>query len=343
MARGDLLKQLFSSYTKRNDNSFYKAALQIIAEERSKNHSLLAEDLQRVLSGNSWHNTSVEPIYDLSSLPKDAERQAILVEVRKPERFLPEMILSKKNHLTLLEILDEFRRAEILKSHGVKPRTKLLLCGPPGCGKTMMAEVIAAELGLPILYTRFDAIVSSYLGQTSANLRKVFDYACAGTWVVFFDEFDAIGKSRDDLSEHGELKRVINSFLQLLDGFRGDSLVIAATNHEHLLDSAIWRRFDEILRLGRPSAKDIEKLISMKLASIPHPKIEPQMYAKSLLGLSHAEIERICYDAIRFCVLRDIPEVTSELFEESVLREQERIRIIRSTERRGRGSSKEVK
>ena len=242
MARGDLLKQLFSSYVTHNDESFYLAALKIIAEERAKNHALLADDLQRIVQNNSSNVTTVEPRYDLSALPKDAERQAILVEVRRPERFLPEIILSKRNEETLLEILDEFRRAEILKSHGVRPRTKLLFCGPPGCGKTLLAEVMAAELGLPILYTRFDAIVSSYLGQTSANLRKVFDYAAGGTWVVFFDEFDAIGKSRDDLSEHGELKRVINSFLQLLDGFGGESIVIAATNHEHLLDSAIWRR-----------------------------------------------------------------------------------------------------
>lgn len=343
MARGDLLKKLFLSYLKRNDDSFRSAAMEIIAEEQRKSHTLLAEELQRILSNNLMNSTTVEPRYDLSTLPRDRERQAILVEIRRAERYLPDIILSNENQNTTAEILDEFRRREILLSHGIRPRTKLLLCGPPGCGKTLLAEVMAAELGLPILYTRFDAIVSSYLGETSANLRKVFDYATSGTWVVFFDEFDAIGKSRDDLAEHGELKRVINSFLQLLDGFRGESLVIAATNHEHLLDVALWRRFDEILRLECPSVRDIRKLLSRKLASISHPQIKPEVVASRLKGLSHAEVERICYDAIRLCVLRDLPEVTSELFEESVEREKQRIRIIRTTDKRIKNSVKESK
>lgn len=334
MTRGDLLKKLFSSYLKRNDDSFRSVAMEIIAEEQKKNHTLLAEELQKILSNSGANITTIEPHYDLSSLPKDRERQALLIEVRKGEQYLPDIVLSKENQKTVLEIMEEFRRGEILCSHGIKPRTKLLLCGPPGCGKTLLAEVLAAELGLPILYTRFDTIVSSYLGETSANLRKVFDYATRGTWVVFFDEFDAIGKSRDDLTEHGELKRVINSFLQLLDGFRGESLIIAATNHEHLLDAALWRRFDEILRLERPSVHNIRILLSKKLASTPHPKIKPETLAPRLKGLSHAEIERICYDAIRLCVLRDFSEVTSELFEESLKKEKERLKTIRMVDKR---------
>lgn len=343
MARGDLLKRLFLSYLKRNDDTFHNVAMQIIAEEQKKNHTLLANDLQKILSNSVMNSTTVKPRYDLSSLPKDRERQALLVEIRKAERYLTDIILSKENEKTVEEVMEELRRVEILHSHGINRRTKLLFCGPPGCGKTLLAEVIAAELGLPILYTRFDTIVSSYLGETSANLRKVFDYATRGTWVVFFDEFDAIGKSRDDLTEHGELKRVINSFLQLLDGFRGESLVIAATNHEHLLDTALWRRFDEILRLERPSVKDIRTLLTKKLASIPHPQIKPEAIASSLKGLSHAEVERICYDAIRLCVLRDFPEVTSELFEESMEREKQRLRIIRTADKRIKNSVKDSK
>lgn len=343
MARGDLLKKLFLSYLKRNDDSFRSVAMEIISEEQKKNHTLLAEELQKILSNSVVNSRAVEPRYDLSSLPKDRERQALLVEVRKAERYLPDIILSKENQKIVEEIIEEFRRGEILRSHGINRRTKLLFCGPPGCGKTLLAEVISAELGLPILYTRFDTIVSSYLGETSANLRKVFDHATGGTWVVFFDEFDAIGKSRDDLSEHGELKRVINSFLQLLDGFRGGSLIIAATNHEHLLDTALWRRFDEILRLERPSVHDIRALLSKKLASIPHPKIKPETIAPHLKGLSHAEVERVCYDAIRLCVLRDLSEVTPELFEESLEREKQRLRIIRTVDKRIKNSVRESK
>lgn len=340
MARGDLLKRLFISYLKRNDESFRTTAMQIIADEQKKNHLLLAEELQKILSNTVMENLTFESRYDLSSLPKDRERQALLVEVRKADRLLPDIILSKENLGTVEEIMEEFRRVEILRSHGISGRTKLLFCGPPGCGKTLLAEVLAGELGLPILYTRFDTIVSSYLGETSANLRKVFDYATRGTWVVFFDEFDAIGKSRDDLSEHGELKRVINSFLQLLDGFRGESLIIAATNHEHLLDAALWRRFDEILRLERPSVQDIQVLLTKKLASILHPKIKPEIIARRLKGLSHAEIERICYGAIRRSVLRDFSEVTPELFEESLNKEKGRLKAIRMADKRIRNSIK---
>lgn len=329
MARGDLLKKLFLSYLKRNDDSFRSAALEIIAEEQKKNHLLLANELQRILSNGSRNPMLTEIYQDLSTLPKDRERQAILVEVRKPDRYLPDIILSENKFKDIQGILEEFRKGEILHSHGVKPRTKLLLCGPPGCGKTLLAEVIATELSLPMLYTRFDTIVSSYLGETSANLRKVFDYASRGTWVLFFDEFDAIGKSRDDLTEHGELKRVINSFLQLLDGFHSDSLVIAATNHEYLLDVALWRRFDEILYMERPSIPDIKLLISRKLGSIPHPRLKPDSFVQKLKGLSHAEIERICYDAIRFSVLRDLPEITPELFQECIQRELKRLGYIR--------------
>jgi SpoVK/Ycf46/Vps4 family AAA+-type ATPase len=340
MARGDLLKKLFLSYLKRNDDSFKSAALEIIAEEQKKNHTLLAEELQRILSNSVINSTTVEPRYDISTLPKDRERQALLVEIRKAERYLPDIILSKENQNRVEEIMNEFRRGEILRSHGINPRTKLLFCGLPGCGKTLLAEVMAAELGLPILYTRFDTIVSSYLGETSANLRKVFDYATRGTWVVFFDEFDAIGKSRDDLTEHGELKRVINSFLQLLDGFHGKSLVIAATNHEHLLDIALWRRFDEVLRLERPSIHDIRTLITKKLGGMPHPQIKPEAIACRLKGLSHAEVERICYDAIRLSVLRDLPEITSGLFKESLGREKQRLKIISKVDRRVKNSVK---
>ena len=131
----------------------------------------------------------------------------------------------------------------------------------PGCGRTVSAEAIAAELYLPLALVRFDAVVSSYLGETAANLRKVFDFARSRPMVVLFDEFDAIGKDRASLEEHGEIKRVVNSFLQILDGFRSDTVAIAATNHQGLLDPALWRRFDEIVFFDMPCAAAIEDLL----------------------------------------------------------------------------------
>jgi len=229
----------------------------------------------------------------------------------------------------LSNILDEFRKSEILKTHGLTPKRKLLFCGPPGCGKTLCTEVISGEIGLPLLYTRFDAIVSSYLGETSANLRKVFDYAANGRWIVLFDEFDAIGKARDDSHEHGEIKRVVNSFLQLLDGFHAPSLVIAATNHEHMLDPALWRRFDEIIYFPRPSIHDTRKLLAMTIKNFPHLGLDLKLLASRMKGMSHADIERICFDAIKNCIINDKDHLDQPIMEAALARQRSRLRVTR--------------
>ncbi len=263
-----------------------------------------------------------------SDLPKDRERHALLVETRTPERYLHEMVLSRENQRKIEELIVEYKRSEVLRTHGFRSRSKVLFCGPPGCGKTMCAEVTASELGLPMLYTRFDAIISSYLGETSANIRKVFDYATRGTWVLFFDEFDAIGKSREDLSEHGELKRVVNSFLQILDGFKGESMIIAATNHEGLLDRALWRRFDELVYFDLPTIGQIQQMLRKKLGNFPYARIDLSAVARQLKGMSHADVERICFNAIRYCIIHDLPEVTVELLREFTDAERKRLRLI---------------
>ncbi len=170
----------------------------------------------------------------------------------EPARRLTDLVLDEATRKTLERIVDENRKADLLKTYGSRPANRILFCGPPGCGKTVSAEAIAAELYLPLALVRFDAVVSSYLGETAANLRKVFDFARSRPMVVLFDEFDAIGKDRASLEEHGEIKRVVNSFLQILDGFRSDTVAIAATNHQGLLDPALWRRFDEIVFFDMP-------------------------------------------------------------------------------------------
>ena len=166
---------------------------------------------------------------------------------------------------TLGGLVEQYRRQDLLRSYGLKPSSKILFCGPPGCGKTVAAEAVAKALYLPLFLVRFDAVVSSFLGETAANLRKLFDFSISQPMVLLFDEFDAIGKHRMADDEHGEIKRVINSFLQMLDGYRGDALIIAATNHQGLLDPALWRRFDEVVLFDFPKPKDIECLIEINL------------------------------------------------------------------------------
>lgn len=327
MARGELLRKLIASHRRGNEEEFHAAALQIVAEEQKKKNHQLAKELLRILE-NSGSAPST-PSSSLDSLPRDRERQVLLVDVRYPERTLNDIILGKENREVVTRILEEYSAAELLHTHGLEPLTKILFCGPPGCGKTLCAEILSSELGLPLLYTRFDSIVSSYLGETAANLRKVFDYASKGHWIVFFDEFDAIGKGRDDPHEHGELKRVVNSFLQLLDSFRSRSLVIAATNHARLLDSALWRRFDEILLFPLPSIEQIRRLIALKLRNFPNNGLNLPILAGRLRGMSYADVERICLDAVKSSIVKDTGRVNGTVFNEAIIRHKTRLRITR--------------
>jgi SpoVK/Ycf46/Vps4 family AAA+-type ATPase len=332
MATGEQLKRLFKSYTQRDSEAFRAAARDVVSEEYKKNHHLLAAELEQILENNQMKRNLRDHHLAFEDLPMDKERGTTLLDIRSPSKYPSDILLSKDNEQIMQRIMEEYIHAEVIRTYGLRPKTKLLFCGPPGCGKTLCAEVLSTELGLPLLYTRFDSVISSYLGETSANLRKVFDFARRGQWVLLFDEFDAIGKSRDDLSEHGELKRVVNSFLQLLDNFPDDSIVIAATNLEKLLDFALWRRFDEIVFFGRPTPEQIPQLIEMKLRSFPHRETDLTSFFSRLEGMSHADIERICFEAVKACILQGKQQLNAEAFEEALKQQEERLRIARMSQ-----------
>jgi SpoVK/Ycf46/Vps4 family AAA+-type ATPase len=158
-------------------------------------------------------------------------------------------------------------------------------------------------MGLPLVVVRIDAVVSSYLGETASNLHRIFDFVSQGSWVLLFDEFDALGKARDDPSEHGEIKRVITAFLQMIDAFHGPSLLIAATNHEQLLDSALWRRFDEVLSFPLATVHQSRRLLRQRLRSIKHRDLDIDGSASRLKGKPHSAVEKVAWDAVRFSVL----------------------------------------
>jgi SpoVK/Ycf46/Vps4 family AAA+-type ATPase len=200
-----------------------------------------------------------------------------------------------------------------------------LFVGPPGCGKTLCAETVAAELGLDLLRARFDGIVSSYLGETATNLRRVFGYASQQQAVLFFDEFDALGKRRDDPQEVGELKRVVSSFLQILDAHPRDKLVIAATNHEGMLDDALWRRFDEILYFARPGVEELAKLMELRLRAVRKPSVDIRAFAQRMLGLSYADAERVCLEATKAMLLAGRKDLTVDLLEAELSTQQKRL------------------
>ena len=302
MARADLLKQLFRAYRESDRESYMDIARSIADEERKKHHPALANELLRILNNGvvaatpSLRGTFQPP-------PRDHEKRVPLLEIRHPDRYFRDLILHAGTKEILLKAMREFRQWDILEANGLRPSHKLLFCGPPGCGKTATAEVIAAELGLPLVYIRFDSVVSSLLGETASNLRKVFEYIHEETWVVLFDEFDAIGRSRDDATEHGEIKRVVNAFLQMLDNFHGRSLLIAATNFEQALDPALWRRFDEVVRFERPTVGQIEELMKKRLIPVINSKISTKRYGAQLEGSTFADVERIATDVLKSCAL----------------------------------------
>ena len=300
MASGENLEKLFKAFKENNQVEFSKVAYNIIEEEKKKNHYLLADKLSRILFDDNC-TLSIYKSRNINNrqLPTDKENGFQLLEMKFSKVLLDDIILTSDNKEKIKDIILEFKQKELLQTYKLNPKTKILFCGPPGCGKTVTAESIANELQLPLLYTRFDSIISSYLGETATNLRKVFDFAKEGEWVLFFDEFDSIGKSRSIDSEHGELKRVVNSFLQLLDNFFKNTMVIAVTNYETIIDKALWRRFDEVVYFSMPKEDDIEKFIRLKLRNYYHKELNIERHLNNLVGLSYADIERICYESIK--------------------------------------------
>ena len=190
--------------------------------------------------------------------------------------------------------------------------------------------MLAAELSLPLVYARFDGIVSSFLGETATNLRRVFTYAAKAPSLLFFDEFDTIAKRRDDDQEVGELKRVVGSFLQILDSHPRDRLVVAATNHEGLLDEALWRRFDDVLVFRRPTVAQLAELLTMKLRGVRKVGVDVHALAEDMEGFTFADAERVCNEAVKAMVLANAKEVHVDLLRAELAEQRARLRDVRT-------------
>jgi len=326
MTRSDLLKKMFQSYRNGDHTGFSAAAQQVIDDERKKNHVILANELERLLSNGAV----ARPLHsgNLRPLPK-AREDAPLLRLEEPSRSFQELVLKPETRKNLLQVVSEFRSGSVLHAHAMRPRSHLLFVGPPGCGKSVTAEAIAMELGLPLAKVHLATVVSSYLGETSRNLEAIFRFCEQGSWVLLFDEFDALAKERSDRAEHGELKRVVTAFLQLLDGFHGPSMVIATTNHPALLDEAVWRRFDEVVAFPLPTEEEIEKVLEIKLRSV-RIRFAKNGVAHRLKGLSHADIEAVCHDALRQAILDGRNTVELQQMMRGLSRMKNRWKTIRS-------------
>tara|TARA_R110000772_G_C13309030_1_gene439700 strand:- start:7069 stop:8046 length:978 start_codon:yes stop_codon:yes gene_type:complete len=315
MASGKLLRLLVQSGASGDPTAFRSATEQLIKEERQKQHNLLANDLERILYGDrSTPSATAHNI--LPEAPFDKESGVALIDIKQANRSIDELVLAKNTLEVIENVLEEYRREDILRSYGMMPAEKVLFFGPPGCGKTLSAEAIAYELNRPLAIVRLDSLVSSFLGETAANLRKIFDFIAKHRLVVLFDEFDALGKERDDGSEHGELRRVVNAVLQMMDSYDGKSIIIAATNHEQILDSAIWRRFDELVEFPVLNKDQLQNLLQLKLRGV---RREFDLDSPELHSIfddkSPAIIERIIRRAVKRMILKQKEFLTVKMLQ----------------------------
>jgi SpoVK/Ycf46/Vps4 family AAA+-type ATPase len=313
------LKALIAAYRDRDDLSFRRAAQSIIEEEEAKRHTVLAKDLRRLLASGSGFHTPVDSV-PTPEPPRNRETDLPLAEVVAPIRSLESLVLNAELYSMLDEISHEVSRWPELDVSGIPRRRSLLLFGPPGCGKTSIAEAMATSLSRSLVIVRTETVISSYLGETASNISKIFDYANSAPYVILFDEFDAIGKTRDDSSDHGELRRIVNAVLQLIDRYRGPSIIVAATNHQEVLDSALWRRFAEVLEVPLPDATDRGILLKRTLMNRVEPKADINYAVEALDGLPHAAVERVGVDALRLSLLAKRSIVSSADLLEAVRR-----------------------
>jgi ATP-dependent 26S proteasome regulatory subunit len=308
MARADLLCDIIKYGLSGDANNFRKATEAVCAEERAKQHGVLANRIEEMLRVSS--RTYVK---ELPNAPiRNGNGEANFVFEKIPEKNIRQLLLPKTVIDSCHELIAEHARADLLRSHGLEPRNKILLIGPPGNGKTSLAEAIAESLMLPLLTARYESLVGAYLGETASRLNKLFEYAKTRQCVLFFDEFETLGKERGDTHETGEIKRVVSSLLLQIDALPSYVIVIAATNHEMLLDHAAWRRFQVRLNLPKPSRDDLQKWFVLFAERTGFDfGLEPSTLSKKLLGKSFAEIEEFALSVYRQYVLQ-LPEANAK-------------------------------
>ena len=302
MATAEQIKSLVKAYADCNDEKFKTVVLQIAAHEAKLGHDNLARDLKKQIDrvgskrANIVQLTSTNPMLTLSMSSHD----------------LSEIIVSEDISDKIQRILNEYRNRNKLVSYGLTNRRKILIEGNPGTGKTLTASIIASELSLPLYTVQMDKLVTKFMGETSAKLRQIFDSIESTVGVYLFDEFDAIGADRSLDNEVGEMRRILNSFLQFIEQDDSESIIVAATNNQKLLDQALFRRFDDVLHYTLPTSKEIKRLFEYKIKAYDNYFIISKEMIKAAEGLSHAEIARVCDDAIKNSILSDEP-ITSKV------------------------------
>lgn len=305
MATAEQIKSLIRSYGKEDKERFFAVALQVAAHEARQGHTNLALEIRQLVEKERRLGKK-----HLKVIPFPRDLKGLILS-SQPSTPRSSLVIDQDGELHINKIIHEYRQRAKLKSHGLSHRRKILLVGPPGTGKTMTAKVLANELKLTLHTIQVDRLVTKFMGETSAKLRQIFDMISEEHGVYLFDEFDAIGGERARENDVGEMRRVLNSFLQFIEQDESDSLVIAATNHPNLLDRALFRRFDDVIHYHTPSEDERKSLISNILASFKGKRLSWDKILKQSEGLSHADLDTACRDAIKESILKDDKKIST--------------------------------
>lgn len=305
MATAEQVKALIRSHADGDETRFYAIAIQVAAQAARSGHGKFAQELRELVDQVKARAKAIEPIRGPKPVPMAQPRGELagLFTVGYPKTLLVDMALPDALRARLERVLTEQRERGRLREHGFSPMRKLLLVGPPGTGKTMTAAALAGELGLPQFSIQLDGLITKYMGETAAKLRLVFDAIQATRGVYLFDEFDALGGERSSKNDVGEIRRVLNSFLQFLEQDNSESIVLGATNHASLLDRALFRRFDAVLEYALPTEDIAIRVMRARLAPLDTTGVEWLVAAKAAGGLSHAEVAMACEQAAKNAIL----------------------------------------
>jgi SpoVK/Ycf46/Vps4 family AAA+-type ATPase len=305
MATADQVKALIRCHAEGDEERFYAIAMQVAAHAARQGHSRFAQELRELVDQAKAKAKAIRPGPGQKPVPLAQPRSELagLLTVGYPKTRLAEMALAEPLRARLERLLIEQRERSRIREHGFAPLRKLLLVGPPGTGKTMTAAALAGELGVPLFTIQLDGLITKFMGETAAKLRVVFDAVQSTRGVYLFDEFDALGGERGATNDVGEIRRVLNSFLQFIEQDDSDSLIIGATNHAKLLDRALFRRFDAVLEYALPTGEIATTVMKARLALLDTSKINWARAVKAAEGLSHAEIAHACEQAAKNAIL----------------------------------------
>jgi SpoVK/Ycf46/Vps4 family AAA+-type ATPase len=321
MATAEQVKSLIRSHFSDKPERFYTIALQLAAHEAKQGHSALAHDIREIVDMERKKRG-----LKILHFPQDLKG---LVLTENPKIGKGSLVIKEQLQERIQQVIHEYRQQNKLKSFGLSHRRKILLVGPPGTGKTMTARVLAHELHIPLNTIQMDRLVTKFMGETSAKLRQIFDLMQQEHGIYLFDEFDAIGGERSFDNDVGEMRRVLNAFLQFIEQDTSDSLIIAATNNPKLLDQALFRRFDDVLYYENPTEFERKKLISNVLGTFKGSKFVWKTVLKDSEGLSHAEIDQASHDTIKKAILSDKTKVNAPSLIEALHNRQRTLKGIR--------------